>query len=151
MWLVATTVSAWLWISSVNLPWCVADSATVSAWLWISSVDLPWCVAGSVTVFAWLWISSVNLPWCGAGCYYSVFLALDLLGGPPLVCRWLLLQCLPGSGSPRLTSSGVWLAATTVSAWLWISSADLHWCVAGCYYSVCLLLDLLGGPPLVSG
>ena len=150
-----------------------------------------WLVA--TTVSAWLWISSVDLPCCVADCYYSVCLALDLLGGPPLVCGWLLLQCLPGSASPRWTSPGVWLTllqclpgsgslrrtspgvwltATTVSAclwissvdlpwcvadsatvfaWLWVSSVNLLWCVAGSYYSVCLALDLLGGPPLVCG
>ena len=84
-------------------------------------------------------------------CCYCVCLALDLLGGPPLVCCWLLLQCLPGSGSPHWTSPGVWLAATTVSAWLWISLVDLPWCGAGCYYSVCLALDLLSEPPLMCG
>ena len=156
MWLIATTVSSWLWISSVNLLWCVADwyysvclaldllggsplecsltAATVSAWLWVSSVNLLWSVADCYYSVCWLWISSVdlprcvadcyyrlwifsvNLPWCVADCCYSVCLALDLLGGPPLVCGWLLLQCLPASESPRLTSSGVWLTATTVSA-----------------------------------
>ena len=103
----------------------------------------------ATTVSAWFWISSVDLLLCVPDCYYSVFLALDLLGGPPLVCACLLLQCLPGSGSPRWTSSCVCLIATTMSAWFLISSVDLLLCVPDCYYSVYLVLDLLGGPPLV--
>ena len=59
------------------------------------------------------------------------------------------VQCLPGSGSPCWTSSCVCLTATTVSAWFWISSVDLLLCVPDCYYSLCLALDLLGGPPVL--
>ena len=124
-------------------------ATTVSAWFWISSVDLLLCVPDCYYSICWLCISSVDLLLCVPDCYYSVCLALDLLGGPPLVCACLLLQCLSGSGSPRWTSSCVCLIATTVSAWLWISSVDLLLCVPDCYFSVCLVLDLLGEPPLV--
>ena len=77
--------------------------------------------------------------------YYSVCLALDLLGGSLLECSvtaatvsaCLALDLL---GGPLLVCGC--MTATTVSAWLWISSVDLWW-VADCCYSVCLALDLL--------
>ena len=106
----------------------------------------PSCVYLTCTTVS-AWISAVDPLLSAAWLLLLCHLTLNLLGGPPLVCGWLLLRCLLGSGSPQWTSSGVLLTATTVSAWLWISSVDLPWCVPDLYYSVCLALDLLGGSP----
>ena len=87
---------------------------------------------------------------CVPDCCYSVCLVLDFLCGPPLVCSWLLLQCLCDFGSPQWNSSSVRLTATTVSAFFWISSVSPRLYEPGCCYSAYVTLGLLGGPPLAS-
>ena len=150
-----------LWASSWVQPDCCYS---VSAWLWISSVDLSCvCLTAALNLLGDVTLGLFCEPplvcsWPDQ-CGYNVCLALDVICEPVVcafltaatvstgwTCAWLLLLCLRDSGSPGLTSSCVWLTATTLSAWLWISSVKPLLYVSDCCRSepscICLGLNL---------